>query len=415
MKIIASLPTVRDLELSVKPGISIRRLRARICKELGIEPQFTSLLLDGKKLRDNQRLDKTKLAEGGKIIVDHLWARHLILWGTEGQRLIRSSSVLIVGAGALGNEVAKNLAMLGVSRFSIVDNDAVELSNTSRMIFFETRHVGQSKAVTLAKSLNRRFPYVEAVAYDLAVEDLPLGVFLGSDVIISGLDNAISRIYLAQICRRYSLPMVDAGIIGYQARVQDYIPPDSPCPACALPSSDYAQIAGLRNPCDAPIEEAKTPSLPTTISLASSIQTQEAVKLLLGYSKFTKEGKWPAIAGLPLKGILIIDLRFNRYSVTELRRNENCIVCGKHGIARETATFLEIPSEVMDSTTTRLIDYVKEKLHANHVAIFAETPTGSKMLSKGDKLSMRKEMREVMLRIVSETKGEFKETIARIS
>jgi len=361
MKIKAHIPSVEELEVYVPKGLKIKDLKQAICRRLEIEPEFTRLLLDGKVLDEGKKLPKFD-ARSKKIEVDYLWARHLILWGKRGQAKIRNSTILIAGAGAIGNEVAKNLAMVGVMRLIIVDYDVVELSNVSRMIFFNQSDAGKSKAKVLAQKLHRRYPRIEIVAYDSALEDIPLGTFLESDVIVCGLDNVASRIFLTSISRKYSIPMVDGGIAGYQARVQVYAPPDAPCPICPLPSSQYAHLVGLRNPCDAPVEEAKTPSLPTSISFVSSIQTQEALKLILGYKDFIESKTWPQYVGEPLKGVLIADLKYNRYSNLDLRRNETCIVCGKEGVGKDLAQKIEIPFRSLRNSTNRLWKLVSRQL-----------------------------------------------------
>jgi len=212
MKVRAHIPSVEEVEVYVPKDLKIEDLKETICRRLKIEPEFTRLLLDGKILDERKRLSQFD-ARSKKIEVDYLWARHLILWGKRGQAKIRNSTILIAGAGALGNEIAKNLAMLGVMRLIIVDYDVVELSNVSRMIFFDRSDAGKSKAKVLAQKLHRKFPRTEIVAYDCALENIPLGTFLESDVIICGLDNVASRIFLTSISRKYSIPMVDGGII----------------------------------------------------------------------------------------------------------------------------------------------------------------------------------------------------------
>ena len=113
MRIKASLPSYRQIEKEIDERKTVGELKRVLCSQLGIEPELTRLLLDWKLISEKTRVSKLKGAEG-PIIVDYLWARHLILWGTKGQQKIRAASVLLAGAGALGNEVAKNLAMLGV-------------------------------------------------------------------------------------------------------------------------------------------------------------------------------------------------------------------------------------------------------------------------------------------------------------
>jgi molybdopterin/thiamine biosynthesis adenylyltransferase len=174
--------------------------------------------------------------------------------------------------------------------------------------------------------------------------------------------------------------MVDGGIVGYQGRVQVYVPPDMPCPLCAFPSRDYGRIAGLRNPCDGPAEEIKVPSLPTTISLVSSIQCQEAIKLIIGYPKYLKGGAWPKSTGEPLKAILMIDLRYNRYSLMEVKRNKNCIVCGDSGIVEKPVPILTVPVAHLGDSTSRLHHAVAKemKLTDQQIMLFSQKRSRSR-------------------------------------
>jgi molybdopterin/thiamine biosynthesis adenylyltransferase len=259
----------------------------------------------------------------------------------------------MVGAGAVGNEVAKNLAMLGLGRLTIVDFDVIELSNTSRMIFFDRRNVGQSKVRVLAKAVMTKYPLTKVVTYESRLEDIPLTAYLEADAIVCGLDNMASRIYLSAIAAKHLVPIVDAGILGYQARIQTYVPPKSPCLACVLPKGQYGQLAGLKNPCDPPIEEGKVASLPTTTSLVSSIQAQEVLKLIIGYPTFCNKGVWPQETGEPLSGVWIADLRFGKFATMPLTKNEKCVVCGKDGMGKDVVRRVDVSlSEMKDSTTT---------------------------------------------------------------
>lgn len=164
MRIKATLPGYRQIEKKVDSRKTVEDLKKALCAELGIEPGLTKLLVDGEVIREKSKISSLKQS-AGPIVVDYLWARHLIVWGTEGQRKIRSASVLLAGAGAIGNEVSKNLAMLGLGRLFIVDRDTVELSNVSRMVFFEPADLGKNKAEILAKNVHKRYPLVETSAY----------------------------------------------------------------------------------------------------------------------------------------------------------------------------------------------------------------------------------------------------------
>jgi len=415
LKVKLSMPSVRDIELKVPSTASVNFLKEKACQKLGIESELTSILHDGTIIDGRRRIGSLKLKK--PLTIDYLWARHLILWGPEGQKRLREATVLVAGAGAIGNEVAKNLAMLGVKRLLIVDNDVVELSNTSRMIFFDRKSQGSNKAEALARGIISKFPYVEAIAWTGALEDLPLEHFLSANLIVCGLDNVLSRIYLSQISRRYSIPMIDGGIIGYRGRVQVYVPPDMPCPLCTYPSAEYGRIAGLRNPCDGPAEETKVPSLPTTISLVSSIQCQEATKIIVGYQSYLKNGIWPKQTGEPLGGTLMVDLQYNRYSLVEVKRNKNCVVCGDNGLAQKPVPILTIPMTNLRDSTSQLYQMVAREIRVTEgqVMLFSQRRNMATRIKKRQSLrKLRIGAGSIMTAVVQDG-ADYTEAIVRLS
>jgi len=412
MRVQVSLPSYKQIEVELNPKKSGKDLKEIVCKKLRIEPELTKLLVNGRRLKDETRLSTVK----GTVIVDYLWARHLLLWGLEGQGRIRNSSILLAGAGAIGNEVAKNLAMLGVGRILIADRDVVEMSNVSRMIFFQESDLGENKAEVLAKNVHRKYPFVETTAFRGDLESMPLKFYLDSNVIVCGLDNVVSRIFLAQTCRRYCIPLVDGGITGLNGRVHVYLPPGDACPVCMFPPNQYSKIVGLRNPCDAPLDQEAVASFSTTISLVSSIVAQEAIKLILGIDEYRIKAKWPDSSGQPLRSVLFMDLKNNRYTTMDLKRGDKCYVCGREGTAREPAQISDIPIAAIRQPKHLLDEKLrlKTKLGGGVLQILAETSQGTtpignskliKGLSRGD-----------YLRILAEDKnGEFHESILRLS
>lgn len=213
------------------------------------------------------------------------------------------------------------------------------------------------------------------------------------------------------------MPMVDGGIVGYQGRVQVYVPPDMPCPLCAFPSADYGRIAGLRNPCDGPVEETKVPSLPTTISLVSSIQCQEAAKLIMGYESYLNKGVWPKETGEPLKGVLMIDLRYNRYSVMEVNRNKKCVVCGDNGLAHKTVPILTIPMANLRDSTSRLHEVVAEEMKVadQQVIMFWQKGEKTEKVEKGLSLRKLRLGARSILTVVAQDGSDYSEAIVRLS
>jgi len=415
MRVKVSLPSYRQVDMEISPAKTIRDLKKLICERLEIEPELSKLMLRGKYLPEAAKVLKLKDSKD-PVVVDYLWARHLILWGLEAQKKIRNATVLLAGAGAIGNEVAKNLALLGVGRLLIVDRDTVELSNISRMIYFEPGNLGMNKAEVLARNIHRKYPFVDTLAFRGELETMPLKFYLDSDVIVCGLDNVVSRIFLAQLCRKYSIPMVDGGITGLNARVHVYIPPEDACPICIFPPNQYSQIAGLRNPCDAPLEENAVPSFATSISLVSSILAQEAAKVVLGMKSYIEKTKWPDISGAPLRSILFIDMKNNRFTAMDLRRGEKCFVCGKEGVAKETARRMNMPLKDIRSAGKDLQGYIRKtmNMHGGSMRILSETEAGSSPI---EKKGIPKAMKQGdYLRLLSENQsGEIGESIIRLS
>ncbi|MEM3507169.1 MAG: ThiF family adenylyltransferase [Candidatus Bathyarchaeia archaeon] len=408
-----TIPSVKSIDLELSNIKDFKELKKFVCENFEIEPELTNLILDGKKLDETTSIEEIKNSK--EVIVDYLWARHLILWGKEGQLKIKNANVLLVGAGALGNEVAKNLAMLGVRNLTIVDHDKVELSNISRMIFFELKDLGKFKAESLAKNLTSKYPYINANFFNTRLEELPTSVYLNANVIVSGIDNLISRIFLSSICTRYGIPLVDAGLIGYQARIQVYLPPDGPCPICQLPPLNYGELVNLRNPCDPQIEENKIPMVITTSSLASSIQAHEVIKLILGYEDYSKNHEWPESVGKPLKGILLIDLKHNRYSIVDLKKNEKCIVCGKDGIGKDKVLSinLKIDKEIENYSFKELIgSKISEEIEILH--LFEINNNGIKKVDK-NMLKTKDLKPNTLLQVIFKNKKEdYNEVLIRI-
>jgi len=413
MRVNASLPSYKQIEVELNPNKTAKDLKVIICKKLGIEPELTRLLAHGKPLPDNTRLARIKET----VTIDYLWARHLLLWGLEGQRRIRDSSVLLAGAGAIGNEVAKNLAMLGVGRIIIVDRDTVEMSNVSRMVFFEKNDLGKNKAEVLAKNIHAKYPFVQTIAFRGDLERLPLKFYLDSDVIVCGLDNVVSRIFLTQICRKYSVPLVDGGITGLNGRVHVYIPPNDACPVCIFPPNQYSKIAGLRNPCDAPLEQEAVPSFSTTISLVSSILAQETVKLIIGMEEYRSNARWPESSGQPLRSVLFLDLKNNRYSPMDLKRGEKCLVCGKEGTTRVPAQRSDLMMSTVSSYKGNLAENIRRhaKIDGKELRILVETSEGTSLLDGHSRLG-KSVRRGDYLRVLADGKDEeFHESILRLT
>jgi hypothetical protein len=176
-------------------------------------------------------------------------------------------------------------------------------------------------------------------------------------------------------------------------------------------------MAGLRNPCTAPLEEMKIPSLPTSMSLVSSIQTQEATKIIMGYKAFLKDKTWPSYVGEPLKGVLLVDLKFNRYSKMELNKNPRCMICGKDGIANNTVSRYEIPFSEVQNSTTRLQERIAElpAVKPTEVLMFKEDRKRLVPVETGKTISQHRLSKGNYVHVVFKTnEGNYSEAVVKL-
>ena len=158
------LPSVTSFEVEYE---SLEDLKKKVCERLAIEPELTNLIfvdrdedLEPMDPKDHeQQADEDKPKQD--VIVDYLWSRQMISLGDK-QKILRRADALIVGAGALGNEIVKNLAFLGFGKITVVDFDSVEYSNVSRGMF-EFSDIGKNKAEVLAKRMGE----LQAEAYKI--------------------------------------------------------------------------------------------------------------------------------------------------------------------------------------------------------------------------------------------------------
>lgn len=232
----------------------------------------------------------------------------LISWWR--QERLSAARVLVVGAGALGNEVLKNLALLGVRNILVIDLDRVERTNLSRSVLFRESDEGAPKAEAAARALNDLNPEVRVQALTGNVmADLGLETIAAMDLVFGCLDNREARLWLNQACWKTGTPWIDAGIQEISGVVKVYVPPDSSCYECTMTEADY-RLINLRYSCPLlkreDIQEGKVPTAPTISSIIAGLQTQEGLKLLHGMQQgagkamvFSGEGAGFYVTGLP--------------------------------------------------------------------------------------------------------------------
>ncbi|MBD3226719.1 MAG: hypothetical protein GF329_00900 [Candidatus Lokiarchaeota archaeon] len=169
-----------------------------------------------------------------------LYTRHSLLEGWD-QDIVKNSSVFMAGCGALGCEIAKNLALVGIGKMVLVDNDTIETSNLSRQMLFKPGDEGKPKAEVAGRELKKFNPFMEVETHFGKLQDVPLEVYKKCDMIIGGLDSVKARLDLNKIAIRLKKPLIDSGTLGFEGHVQVVIPEEieglksTPCLKCMMP------------------------------------------------------------------------------------------------------------------------------------------------------------------------------------
>jgi len=247
---------------------------------------------------------------------DRYHRQTLISWWDQPR--LRDSSVLVVGAGALGNELVKNLALVGVGTIIVADLDRIENSNLARCVFFRGGDEGRYKAEVVAERARDLNPDVRVVPLvgDIRLR-AGLGLFSEVDIVLGGLDNREARLFVNQACWKTSTPWVDGAIEGLMGVVRVFDPPDSACYECTLNDRDFEILASRRTCALLSRDEmlsGKVPTTATTSSVVAGMQVQEAIKLL-----HRDELGDPVLAGA---GFHFVGLTHDSYVVRYPRRDE---------------------------------------------------------------------------------------------
>ena len=254
-------------------------------------------------------------AEVHRIDDDDRYASlRLIPWWRQDR--LQAARVLVVGAGALGNEVLKNLALVGVGTVVVIDMDTVEAANLSRSVLFRLADGGQPKAEVAAGRAGEINPEVRFVpVVGDVIHDLGLGVFAEVDVVIGCLDNREARLWVNRQCWKVGTPWVDSGIQEIQGVVKVFVPPDSACYECAMTERDY-QLLNVRYSCPLlrrdQILEGKVPTAPTIAAMMAALEVQEALKIIHDL---------PVAAG----SALVFNGVTNQFYSTKLPRRDECL------------------------------------------------------------------------------------------
>jgi adenylyltransferase/sulfurtransferase len=289
------------------------------------------------------------------------YSRHLIMpeVGIDGQRKLKNSSVLCVGAGGLGAPTTMYLAAAGVGQLGIVDYDVVEFSNLQRQIIHSTETVGRKKLDSARDRLHAINPEIEITPHEMILSsENALDLMRQYDIVVDGTDNYPTRYLVNDACVLLGKPNVYGSIFRFEGQASVFDSLRGPCYRCLY---EEPPPPGLVPSC------AEGGVLGVLPGIIGCIQAMETVKLILD-------------AGDSLIGRLLL---FNAMAMTfrevKLRKNPECPICGPRRTIDKLIDynqFCGLPSteelekhEAEQSAWEIEADDLKQKLDRNEVTL----------------------------------------------
>jgi len=237
------------------------------------------------------------------------YARHFNLKeiGLEGQEKLRQAKVLVIGAGGLGSPVLYYLAAAGVGTIGIADHDKVSISNLNRQILHTSADIGRKKVESGAEKLLSLNPEISIIMHDMKVTPENIAALLaGYNIVVDATDNFTSRFLISDYCFRLEIPLIEAGVQGFEGIILTIIPGETPCYRCLYPNppEDRKAFEGLG-------------IVGATAGIFGSLQALEVIKRITG-------------AGKTIAGILVFDGLDGSFRNVKWSQRKDCPLCGQN-------------------------------------------------------------------------------------
>ena len=222
--------------------------------------------------------------------------------GEKGQYILSEKHVVVIGGGGLGSNSADILVRTGIGSIEIIDNDLLDLTNLHRTSLFNEEDIGKPKCQILEEKLQQinSEVTVRGVKKRITKENIESVVKL-ADIILDGTDNMETRFLINEVAVKSNIPWIYAGVHSTVGMVMGIVPRLTPCLKCMSHS----------------IVDNKTGEIPVLGNLPviiASIQCTEAMKIFLGKQ---------------LSGMIMYDIWKQRFEQIDIKRNPECICCGK--------------------------------------------------------------------------------------
>ena len=254
------------------------------------------------------------------------------------QSKVSNATIMVIGVGATGNELVKNLALTGIGKIIIIDYDIIEKSNLNRCILFnmEDDIEGKYKVDVVKEAIQTINPEVKIVAYKKDLNELDKNIYEQSNIICSCVDNIEARLEANNYAYYYGVPFIDSGIDEYFGSIQVVYSDvkDAPCLQCGISDKDLdlmwkkLSCTGQEIRSENGETTRKIATIITTTSIIGGIQSQQALKFILNMDYFKEHGNWDSQIGEPLIGKqLNYNGLLNKFNIIEKSKDPNCWTC----------------------------------------------------------------------------------------
>jgi molybdopterin-synthase adenylyltransferase len=239
------------------------------------------------------------------------YARHIVLKeiGGAGQRKLRAATVAVIGAGGIGSPAIQYLAAAGIGRLILIDDDRVDLSNLQRQTLFGEADIGSVKVAAAAEAVKRLNPGVSVAAIAERIDAGNAGKLLaGTDVVLDGCDNFVTRLAVADAAFALRIPLVSAAVGQFEGQLAVYRgwEVDRPCYRCLVGADpDRAEA----NCAEAGVMGAMT-------GVMGSLAALETIRAIVPFGED------------PAGRLLLADALAFRFRTITLPKDPGCPVCG---------------------------------------------------------------------------------------
>ena len=229
--------------------------------------------------------------------------------GRDGQEQLSRSIAVIIGMGALGCNIANNLARAGVGEIKLVDKDIIELNNLQRQTLYDENDVGTAKVTAAFNRLKR-------INSDIIIRPIMKEantgnineIIMNADVVLDGTDNIESRFLINDACVKNDIPWIYGGAVGTVGMTKTIIPYETACLRCFIRSMPPPGTLGTAN----------THGISNAITgIIGAIESSEAIKVLLGKKEINRD-------------LIVIDVWKHDYQSIKVSRDKACKCCTKH-------------------------------------------------------------------------------------